>query len=159
MRFRFEQEVPLPRAVVFAFHKNPEHLLLIHKGWSDVRMIHTDACVHDGCKTWIEFNVAGILPVVMGFEHIVYEPPSRFGEKLIHGPFRRFVHFHEFDTSPSGTIVRDLLDVELPWFYGGELGMCLVIAPILRRAFRLRGATLLRLAQSGELTRSAPTPL
>ena len=114
-------------------------------------MIHHDGCLYPGSKTWFETTIAGILPVVMGFEQTVYEPPHRFGERLIHGPFRKFTHTHEFDEMSNLTRVRDLLDVELPWHYGGEPVMQLFVAPMLQRAFRLRGATLLKLAQTGAI--------
>jgi ligand-binding SRPBCC domain-containing protein len=149
MRFQFEQRIALPRPVVFAFHEDPEHLVLLHEGWAAFRMIHHSGRVNQESKIWFETTIAGILPVAMGFEHIVYEPPLRIGEQLIHGPFRKFTHTHEFDEINTGTIVRDLLDVELPWYYGGEFVMKLFVAPMLQRAFRLRGETLLKLAQTG----------
>jgi ligand-binding SRPBCC domain-containing protein len=155
MHFRFEQIIELPKAIVFAFHENPEHLVLLHHGWANVRMIRHDGHVHQGSRTWVETTIARILPVVMGFEHTVYEPPHRFGERLIHGPFSKFTHIHEFDEVNTGTIVRDLLEVELPWYYGGELAMKVSIAPMLQRTFKLRGAALMKLAQAGDINRRA----
>jgi len=148
MQFQFEQMIALPRTTVFAFHEDPEHLALLHHGWSAFRMIHHDGRLHPGSRTWFETTIAGILPVVMGFEHTVYEPPHRFGEQLIHGPFRKFTHIHEFDEVSMGTMVRDLLEIELPWYYGDELGMQFFVAPMLKRAFKFRADTLLKLAQS-----------
>lgn len=151
MQFRFEQRIELPRATVFAFHEDPENLVLLHRGWAAFRMIHHEARVCQGGKLWVEITVAGMVPIVMGFEHTLHEPPCRFAEQLIHGPFSRFTHLHEFEEAHAGTIVRDLLEVELPWFYGGELAMKFILAPLLRRAFRFRAAALLKLAQSGDI--------
>ena len=156
MELRFEQVVALPREAVFAFHEDPEHLVRLHRGWAAFRLLHHDGGVAPGSRTWFEITVAGIVPVVLGFEHTVYEPPLRFGERLIHGPFRKFSHTHEFEDGAAGkTVVRDLLDVELPWYYGGEPAMRLIVGPLLRRAFGLRGAALLRLAQTDGMARSA----
>jgi ligand-binding SRPBCC domain-containing protein len=155
MHFRFEQMIELPRASVFAFHEDPEHLVLLHRGWAAFRMIHHDGRLHQGSRTWFETTIAGMLPVAMGFEHVIYEPPHRFGEQLIHGPFSKFTHLHEFDEVSAGTMVRDLLEVELPWHYGGEWAMQLFIAPMLQRAFKLRGNALLKLSQSGGIVHVA----
>lgn len=149
MHFRFEQRIELPRAAVFAFHEDPEHLALLHRGWAAFRMIRHDGPLRPGSRTWFEVNVAGILPVVLGFETTICEPPRRFGERLIHGPFRRFTHLHAFEEDGAGTVVRDDLEVELSWYYGGELAMKIVIAPLLRRAFAFREDALLRLSQTG----------
>jgi ligand-binding SRPBCC domain-containing protein len=157
MRFRFEQVIDLPRSVVFAFHEDPEHLELLHRGWAAFRLIHHDGRLQCGSRIWFETTIAGILPVVLGFEHFFYEPPHRFGERLVHGAFKKFTHIHEFDEVTTGTMVRDLLEVELPWHYGGEWAMKLLVAPLLQRAFQMRGETLLRLAQSGAIVHHAET--
>lgn len=153
MRFCFEQVIDLPRAVVFAFFENPENLELVHCGWSVFRVIQHDGRIHPGCRMWVESTVAGIMPVILGFEHTIFEPPRRFGESLIHGPFKLFTHIHEFDEVDGGTRVRDLVEVELPWCYGGKLATRAIVAPILRRAFECRQAALLQLSRTGEVAR------
>ncbi len=155
MRFHFEHIIELPITTVFAFHENPEHLVLLHRGWTALRLIHHDGHLHHGSKTWFEITIAGLLPVALGFEHTVYEPPTRFGEQLIHGPFSTFTHFHEFVRTDAGTLAHDLLDIELPWHYGGDLAVAVLVAPILQRAFRFRRAALRTLADSGDLLQYA----
>ena len=151
MQFRFERVINVPKDILFAFHEDPEHLVLLHRGWASFRMLHHDGCILIGSRTWFVMTVAGIVPVVLGFEHAIYDPPHRFGERLIHGPFSRFSHIHEFTDVDGGTNCSDQLDVELPWYYGGETVMKLLVAPSLRRTFRLRGDALQKLAQSGSI--------
>jgi ligand-binding SRPBCC domain-containing protein len=151
MKFRFERLIALPRSTVFAFHNDPAHLALLHRGQRAFRLLHHDGNPGVGSRTWFEINVGGILPVVLGFQHTCYDPPHCFGEQLIHGPFSRFSHMHEFDEVDGGTLVRDLLDVELPWYYGGELSMKTLVAPLLQRAFTFRGDALERLASTGAI--------
>jgi ligand-binding SRPBCC domain-containing protein len=155
MRFQFDTVIDLPGDVLFAFHEDPEHLVLLHRGWASFRMLHHDGCIRIGSRTWFATTIAGIVPVVLGFEHTVYDPPHRFGECLVHGPFRRFSHVHEFTDVDGRTNCSDRLDVELPWYYGGEIVMKLFVAPCLRRAFRLRGEALEELAQSGSIVGKA----
>jgi hypothetical protein len=45
---------------------------------------------------------------------------------------------HEFAATDGGTVVRDLLEVELRWYLGGECAMRLFVAPMIRRAFAAR---------------------
>jgi ligand-binding SRPBCC domain-containing protein len=149
MRLQYQHAIALPRAAVFAFHENPENINVLHRGWSAVRTIHHDGNVKPASRTWIEATFAGILPVVLGFEHTLYEPPFRFAERQIHGPFQRFLHEHQFDEIQSATVVRDILDVELPAWYGGESAMRRLIAPRLNRIFALRCTRLSELALGG----------
>jgi ligand-binding SRPBCC domain-containing protein len=150
MQLEFTQLIHLPRDIVFRFHENPAHLPLLHQGWSAFRMLQHDGSITPGQRTWFEITVGGIMPVVLGFEHTLYEPPRSFAEQLIHGPFRRFVHVHEFEEAEAGTRVRDILEVELPWCYGGEFVMRNLLAPSIREAFRLRARALLNLVEAGE---------
>ncbi len=151
MQLRFEQTIDVPRKAVFAFHENPEHLRLLHQSRADFRLLHSDGSVRPGNTVWFETLIAGILPIVLGFEFTWYEPPFRFGERLIHGPFQRFTHLHEFEEVAGGCCVRDILDVALPLQYGGELTMRRLIAPAFERAFSLRAHALTQLAQDGHI--------
>jgi hypothetical protein len=96
MEFCFEQVVEAPIERVFGFHASPTHLALLHRDCTTFRLLHHDGDVRPGCTTWFEEKLAGFLPVVLGFRHVTYEPPLRFAEELIHGPYDRFIHVHEF---------------------------------------------------------------
>lgn len=155
MQFTFEHKVPLPREVVFSFHRNPAHLVLLHSPWSKFEILAHEPEVRVGGETWVEQTVAGIIPIVLGFRHHLYEPAVRFGEHLIHGPFSRFVHIHEFVNEQGQTLVRDLLEVDWPWEYGGRVVMHRVITRKLKQMFRNRAEALSRLAQDGTIERCA----
>lgn len=159
MKLKFEQVIELPKEVLFAFHEDPGHLALLHQGWATFRMIRHDGGLAQGSRTWFETTIAGIVPVVLGFEHTIYEPPNRFGECLIHGPFRRFDHIHEFYDVDKGTVVCDCMEVELPWYYGGEIVMRFFVTPLLRIAFLKRGNALLKLARAGIIAERAGRPI
>jgi len=158
MQLIFEQIIKVPREVVFAFHENPENLLLIHAGWATVRLIKHDGGLTPNNRLWIEITVLKILPMVMGFEHTIYDPPKCFTERLVHGVFDTFNHRHEFEETSGGTLVRDVLEVKLPWLYGGELVMHTIAGPMLKQMFKHRQQSLLKLALSGVLESHGASP-
>jgi ligand-binding SRPBCC domain-containing protein len=149
MLFCFESRVPAPLNVIFAFHQSPAGIALLHAGWCRLQLLKHPTQIHVGAETWTEQMVAGFIPVVVGFRHHVYEPPNRFGEELIHGPFSRFVHIHEFIEANGETVVSDLLEVKWPWQYGGDLMLRRVIAPRITTMFQRRSESLLRLWREG----------
>lgn len=153
MRFCFEHTVPLARDKVFAFFEDPERLELLHAGWSKVRLLHCETQVRVGAEAWMEVSVAGLIPMVLGFRHILVEPPVRFGEQLIHGPFSRFIHIHEFASESGKTVVRDFLEICLPWHYGGHYVMERAVGPAIRQMFRNRANALRRLVDEGTVAR------
>jgi ligand-binding SRPBCC domain-containing protein len=155
MRFSFQHTIPLRNETVFAFFQKPERLALLHEDWSSLRLLQHEPYVRLGGETWVEVMFAGFVPIVLGFRHTILQAPVRFGEETIHGPFSRFTHIHEFEPQVGHTIVRDVLDVRLPWQYGGEAGVRRLVAPEIRRTFHFRAQTLERLATDGALQRCA----
>lgn len=153
VRFCFEHIVPLPRELVFAFFENPKRLDLLYAGRSKIRLLRHDSHVRVGAETWVEVMLKGIVPMVLGFRHNLFEPPFRFGEEAIHGPFSGFVHIHEFGLQDRKTVVRDLLEVGLPWHYGGGVVMKRIVAPAIKRMFHNRAQALARLVRDGTVAR------
>jgi ligand-binding SRPBCC domain-containing protein len=153
MDLHFVCHVQAPLPAVFAFHENPEHLNVMLRGRRDFRLLHHDGSIRPGCETWVEQRV-GILPVVLGFRHVLYEPPHRFGEELIHGPFKTFRHIHEFVDRPGGTAVEDRLCVDLPIQYGGHLAMRFLAAPRLCAFFAHRHGVYAALTREGAFHRA-----
>lgn len=57
-----------------------------------------------------------------------WEPPYRFVDEQIRGPYRRWVHLHEFIEDGEGTTIRDRVEYDLPF---GPIGN--VVHPFVRR--------------------------
>lgn len=149
MQLCFERIISASRDALFSFYQEPQNLARLHQGCCNFRLIRHDGNVHVGSRTWVEITLAAAVPVVLGFEHTLYDPPLRFAEQMVHGPFARFVHLHEFEEAGSGTLVRDRLDITLPLHYGGEWAMKTVVAPALDRVFACRADTLDRIVKAG----------
>lgn len=151
MHLRFEQIVPVPRERLFAFHEDPRNLAVLFRASRSFRLLAHTGHIRAGAVTRVEYALHPLVPVAMAFEHFLYEPPLRFGERMLHGPFAEFVHVHAFDDLGEATRLRDELDVRLPAWLGGEAAMRLSAAGQLRAVFDLRHAELLKLAAEGAL--------
>ena len=92
MKLRFEHSVAHSIETVFDFHACPGNLERLLGDWPGFRILRHDGGIRPGDEMWIEQTIGGCVPVVMGFRHTIYEPPGRFGEHMIHGPFERFEH-------------------------------------------------------------------
>ena len=64
-----------------------------------------------------------------------WEPPHRFVDKQIKGPYRRWVHEHTFIAQDSGTLVKDIVEYDM---LGGWLADRLLVRRDLRRIFDYR---------------------
>ena len=67
----------------------------------------------------------------------VWEPPARFIDEQIEGPYRQWVHTHTFTKHNGGTEITDVVRYRLPLWPAGELGAP-VIRILLHRIFRYR---------------------
>lgn len=159
VRFVFEHVCPLPREAVFDFFANPANMHSFYGGSRRFRLLRHGGQVSVGAQTWLEMGVFGCMPVVLGFRHTVYEPPRRFAEAIIHGPFSQFTHTHEFDLHGCETLVRDTLDIELPWQYGGALSTHIVVAPMVRRMFAERARIIEHVVANGMMNAGLLTPM
>ncbi len=124
-------------------------------GWPAFRLLGHDGPVREGGVLRIQERV-GILPVVMFFRHTLCDPPHRFRDELIHGPFDHFVHTHEFLAAPAGALWRETIELSLPLVFGGAPVLRRLIAPRIRLALEFRGRALARLARDGSLGAETP---
>ena len=77
-----------------------------------------------------------------------YDRPRHFRDAMIRGAFRRFVHDHDFEPTPRGTRVRDVVEYEAPYGLLGRIAERLVLTRYLRRLLLSRNAALRALAES-----------
>ena len=72
-------------------------------------------------------------------EIAAWEPPIRFIDRQLRGPYRQWIHLHEFKDHEEGTMMRDQVDYVIPgpnWF-GGLLNR-LVVERDVRAIFTYR---------------------
>ncbi len=77
-----------------------------------------------------------------------FEPPHRFVDEMVRGPFAAFRHEHRFEANGGGTRMTDVVDVRMGW---GPIGPVadLVAAAYLRRLLTIRNGVIRRKAEHG----------
>ena len=89
----------------------------------------------------------------------VFEPPHRFGDRMVRGAFKRFDHEHHFTAQGSDTtLMRDVFDFDAPLGPLGHLANRLFLTRYLRRFLLVRNATLKAVAETEEWRRYLPAP-
>ena len=71
-----------------------------------------------------------------------WEPPFRFEDIQVRGPYRKWVHRHFFEETANGTLAVDDVRYRVP---GGAIVNKLFVAGELKRIFDYRRAKLLEL--------------
>lgn len=140
----------MTRERLFTFHSDPGNLALLLEGWHGFELLHHEKSIAPGARVRLR-QAVGPLRYEMVFEHFVCDPPVRFGERQVEGPFARFEHVHEFSEAPDGTRIIDHVEFALPWSVGGKLADRWIAAPLLRRFFEFRRAAYRRLVADGRL--------
>jgi len=98
-----------------------------------------------GTRIQYHLRLHGI-PVQWESKITAWDPPQRFVDQQIRGPYRLWYHEHIFLERDGRTCVRDRVTYAVP---GGSLINSLFVAPDLRRIFRFRTAKLQELFPDG----------
>jgi len=119
--FRLEREQEIPREIheVFAFFVRAENLEAITPPWLSFRILRqsTPEIVKG---TLVEYQLKWrFVPLRWRTEIVEWEPPLRFVDVQVSGPYRLWHHRHEFAPRGRYTLMRDTVDYSLP---GGMIG-------------------------------------
>lgn len=147
--FRLEavQFLPHARERVFEFFADAFQLETITPPWLKFRVL-TPAPIRVVPGTLIDYRLRlhGV-PIRWRSRITVWEPPFRFVDEQIRGPYRRWHHEHFFEEVAGGTLCRDVVDYAVP---GGRLVNALLVGPDVRRIFEYRRNKLRELFAAGE---------
>jgi ligand-binding SRPBCC domain-containing protein len=70
-----------------------------------------------------------------------FEPPRRFVDQMVRGPFAAFRHEHRFDATGTGTRMTDVVEFKMGWGPVGPVAD-IAAAAYLRHLMTLRNTTL-----------------
>ncbi|HTO10792.1 MAG TPA: SRPBCC family protein [Candidatus Binatia bacterium] len=133
-----------PRAEVFAFFADPRNLARITPPGVRVRLRTPCTALHAGAVLDVSTRWLGV-PLHSRIYIREYDPPYRFVDVQVRGPWARWEHRHLFLEEGGGTWVEDRVTYRLPL---GALGR-LVHGALVRR--QLRAVWAYRQARLGEL--------
>lgn len=118
MRFhtlRREQWIPRPLDEVFAFFCDAGNLADRTPPWLGFQIL-TPGPIRIAAGTNIRYRLGwhGI-PVTWTTEIKLWEPPFRFVDVQLSGPYRLWHHAHRFESRGGGTLMTDVVRYRLPF--------------------------------------------
>jgi ligand-binding SRPBCC domain-containing protein len=136
-------EAPLEQA--FDFFSDALRLQAVTPPWLAFRML-TPGPIEVGPGTLLDYRlrVHGI-PIRWQTRIETWEPPRRFVDRQLKGPYKLWVHTHIFEARDGGTLVGDHVRYALPLGPLGELAHRAVVRRDLERIFDYRHEALTRL--------------
>ncbi len=141
--------LPRPRAEVFAFFADPGNLSAVTPRWLGFRPLSPSIPLEAGAVFDCRIRWLGI-PVRWRSFIREYDPPYRFVDVQLLGPYDRWEHRHMFREEQGGTWVEDRITYRLPLGPLGRLLHSLCVGRQLRGIFDYRRQRL------GEIFRAAP---
>ena len=131
------QSVARPLPEVFAFFSDPVNLARITPPWLGFRMLTPSQEMRQGLLIDYRIRPMGI-PQRWRSEITLWDPPHRFVDEQVRGPYRSWHHLHEFRVVDGGTEIRDTVRYALPLGPLGRLAHVLVVKPQLESIFAYR---------------------
>ena len=133
--FSVDQWLALPLEETFAFFSDACNLERITPPFLQFRIVTpTPIDMHPGALIDYRLRVRG-LPVKWRTEITRWDPPHGFTDVQLRGPYRKWVHRHEFHPENGGTRVVDIVNYLVP---GGPLIDRLIVRPEVQRIFDYR---------------------
>jgi ligand-binding SRPBCC domain-containing protein len=130
-----EQWLPTPLEEVFPFFADARNLEKLTPGWLRFNVL-TPESIEMAVGTRIDYRLSwrGI-PLRWTSEIAVWEPPHRFVDRQLRGPYRLWHHEHRFEARDGGTLVLDEVRYAV---WGGSLANRLGVARDVAAIFAFR---------------------
>ena len=143
------QRLAPPPEEVFPFFSDAANLERITPPWIGFR-IATAQPIEMRRGTLIEYRLKlhGI-PLNWHTEIALWDPPHRFVDVQLSGPYRLWHHTHSFEPDGEGTLMRDVVRYALPLGPLGEIAHLVLVRRDLSRIFDFRVEEVARLMASG----------
>jgi ligand-binding SRPBCC domain-containing protein len=131
------QWVPQPLDTVFEFFSRAENLQTITPPWLEFRMVDAPKQMHAGSLIRYQLRVHKI-PVRWTTEITEWNPPHRFVDIELSGPYALWHHEHKFFAENNGTTIEDEVTYALPFGLLGQIACRLFVSRDLENIFDYR---------------------
>jgi len=145
----YESSIWLPRRLdeVFAFFSDASNLEVITPPWLKFSVV-TPRPIEMRPGTLIDYRLRFRgLPLRWRSEITVWDPPYRFADAQVKGPYRQWIHEHTFVEKDGGTLAGDRVEYAV---WGGALANALVVRRDVERIFDYRRQTLTAMCGGGD---------
>ncbi len=124
---RREQHLPQPPDESFAFFGDAHNLEDITPPWLGFRVVTPrPIAMHPGTLIEYRLRLHG-LPIHWRTRIALWDPPLRFVDVQIDGPYRLWHHTHEFEPDGEGTRMTDTVRYGLPLGPLGEIARAVLV--------------------------------
>lgn len=135
---RQEQRLHAPLDRVFPFFSRPENLERLTPGFLGMKLLTPSPIpMHVGAIVDYVISLNG-LPMRWTTCISEYEPPHRFVDVQLKGPYSFWHHTHTFEADDDDTIVRDEVRYLLPFGPLGKVARSLMVERQLKTIFNYR---------------------
>lgn len=140
--FQSEIWLPLPPAELFPFFADAANLDAITPPWMDFRIVTPRPIeMREGTLIDYRLRVRGI-PLRWRTRINAWQPPHRFADEQLRGPYRQWIHEHTFEAKDGGTLARDAVRYAVPFDFIAHRWL---VRPDVERIFAYRAEALQRL--------------
>ena len=141
-----EQRVALPLYRTFELFAEAANLEAITPPWLRFRIVSPQPLeLGPGALIDYRLRLHGI-PVRWRTRIELWEPPHRFVDAQLSGPYALWHHTHEFEPAgPAATLIRDRVRYRIGWGPLGSVALALFVRRDLDRIFDYRREAILRL--------------
>jgi ligand-binding SRPBCC domain-containing protein len=137
-----EQLIPRPLAEVFPFFADAANLQAITPAFLDFRFL-TPLPIKMEPGTLIDYQIKLFgVPLKWRTRIEEFEPPHRFVDLQVRGPYILWHHTHEFREVDGGTLMTDRVRYQLPLGLLGSLAHSAFVRRTLNRIFEHRNRTI-----------------
>jgi ligand-binding SRPBCC domain-containing protein len=134
----FDQQVPRPLPEVFAFFSRAENLEVLTPPWLNFKILEvTPQPIQQGTLINYSLRVHGI-PLRWTSEIVEWEPPHRFVDLQLRGPYKLWRHEHRFEARDGGTLISDTISLALPLGVLGQIAYKLKVHSDVDEIFAFR---------------------
>jgi ligand-binding SRPBCC domain-containing protein len=130
--------LPLPPEKLFPFFADATNLEAITPPWLKFQVLTPNIVMGEGTLIEYRLRVHGF-PLRWHSRIVVWQPPHRFVDEELRGPYRRWIHEHSFEEQNGGTLVRDHVHYAV-WF--DFFVHRLLVRPDVERIFKFRAEAL-----------------
>ena len=137
--FQTELWLPLPREELFAFFADAANLDAITPPWLHFHIVTPPPVkMREGALIDYKLRVRG-LPLRWRTCINIWQPPHRFVDEQIRGPYRQWIHEHTFEARDGGTLARDVVRYAVPFDFIAHRWL---VRPDVEKIFKYRAEAL-----------------